>query len=106
MTRVATLDLCALADAIATGTISSVAATQAALDRLDGIGRKLNAVVRLNPAHALAAAEAADRKRASGAPLPPLHGVPLAHKDLFYRAGEVSAGGSKIRADFVPDVTA
>lgn len=106
MSSIAALDLCALADAIATGAISSVAATQAALDRLDGVGRKLNAVVRLNPASALAAAEAADRRRASGAALPPLHGVPLAHKDLFYRAGQVSAGGSRIRADFVPDITA
>jgi aspartyl-tRNA(Asn)/glutamyl-tRNA(Gln) amidotransferase subunit A len=33
-------------------------------------------------------------------------GVPLAHKDLFYRAGDLSAGGSKIRADFRADITA
>ena len=35
-----------------------------------------------------------------------LHGVPLAHKDMFYRAGEVCTCGSKIRDDFVPDHTA
>jgi len=36
----------------------------------------------------------------------PLHGVPLAHKDLFYRAGKVTACGSRVRKDFVPATTA
>ena len=35
-----------------------------------------------------------------------LHGVPLAHKDMFYRAGRVSGCGSRIRAAFTPDHTA
>ncbi|QDM18926.1 amidase [Tardiphaga sp. vice304] len=103
---IASLDLCTLADAIAAGEITSVAATTLTLDRLDTVGRKLNAVVRLDATRALEAADAADRKRASGATLPPLHGVPLAHKDLFYRAGDLSAGGSKIRTDFRADTTA
>jgi aspartyl-tRNA(Asn)/glutamyl-tRNA(Gln) amidotransferase subunit A len=103
---IAGLDLCALSDAIAKGEVSSVEATTVALERLDLIGRKLNAVVRLDDERALNAAETADKLRASGASLRPLHGVPLAHKDLFYRAGDLSGGGSKIRADFRADVTA
>jgi aspartyl-tRNA(Asn)/glutamyl-tRNA(Gln) amidotransferase subunit A len=103
---IAALDLCALADAIAAGEVTSVAATTVALERLETVGGKLNAVVRLDVDRALEAAAAADNLRATGAALPPLHGVPLAHKDLFYRAGDLSAGGSKIRADFRPDVTA
>ncbi|MBC7580386.1 MAG: amidase [Tardiphaga sp.] len=103
---IAALDLCALADAIATGEVTSVAATTVALRRLETVGRKLNAVVRLDGARALEAAEDADKLRRGGARLSPLHGVPLAHKDLFYRAGDLSAGGSKIRADFRADVTA
>ncbi|WP_445489937.1 amidase [Rhodopseudomonas sp. RCAM05734] len=104
---IAELDLCALSHALAKGDITSVAATTVALDRLDTVGRKLNAVVRLDSARALEAAEAADKLRATGVVLlPPLHGVPLAHKDLFYRAGDLSAGGSKIRAGFRADVTA
>ena len=35
-----------------------------------------------------------------------LAGVPLAHKDMFYRAGRVSSGGSKIRRDWVAKETA
>ncbi len=103
---IASLDLCAVANAIAAGEITSLAATKVALDRLETIGRKLNAVVRLDGARALEAADAADRLRAGGATLSPLHGVPLAHKDLFYRAGDLSAGGSKIRAEFRADTTA
>ncbi|MGM4895357.1 amidase [Tardiphaga sp. 839_C3_N1_4] len=103
---IAALDLCALADAVAKGEVTSVKATTVALERLDLIGRKLHAVVRLDDERALDAAEAADKLRASGAALPMLHGVPLAHKDLFYRAGDLSGGGSKIRADFRADVTA
>lgn len=103
--QIAALDLDALATAIAQGDVTSVDATTVALDRLDGVGRKLNAVVRLEREPALEAAETADRLRASGAALPPLHGVPLAHKDLFYRAGHLSCGGSKIRSDFRAEVT-
>lgn len=104
-TQIAALDLSTLARAIADGEVTSVRATTIALDRLADIGRKLNAVVRLDDARALEGAAAADRLRASGAVLPPLHGVPLAHKDLFYRADDLSGGGSKIRADFRADVT-
>src|SRR6202008_4147816 len=35
-----------------------------------------------------------------------LHGVPLAHKDMYYRAGRISACGSRLRAQFRPTVTA
>lgn len=35
----------------------------------------------------------------------PAGGVPLAHKDMFYRAGRVSSGGSKILRDWVPATT-
>ena len=46
------------------------------------------------------------RRWASGEAVGVLHGVPLAHKDLLYRAGRVSTGGSKILRDKVADVTA
>ena len=103
---IASLDLTALAAAIASGEVSSEAATTAALDRLETVGRKLKAVKRLDRAGALESARAADKARASGARLGPLHGVPLAHKDLFYRKGELSEGGAKIRAGFRAEATA
>src|SRR4029077_19750620 len=47
-----------------------------------------------------------DAARASGEVLGPLHGVPLAHKDMYYRAGRVSGCGSKIRRDETQTTTA
>lgn len=103
---VATLDLTALAAAIASGDLTSEAATTVALDRLETVGRKLKAVKRLDRTGALEAARAADKARAAGAALGPLHGVPLAHKDLFYRKGDLSEGGAKIRCGFRAETTA
>jgi aspartyl-tRNA(Asn)/glutamyl-tRNA(Gln) amidotransferase subunit A len=91
------------ADAIKAGTISAVELTQACLARIDRLQPKLNAFIRIEAERALAAARACDNARDKSAPL---HGVPLAHKDMFYRAGVPCTCGSKIRADFVPQVTA
>ncbi len=100
------LSLSELAEAIARGEISSRAATEASLARLKAIGPKLNAVVLIEEEQALTAADKADAARKAGKPLGLLHGVPLAHKDLFYRRGRPCAGGSKIRQGFVPQATA
>jgi aspartyl-tRNA(Asn)/glutamyl-tRNA(Gln) amidotransferase subunit A len=54
---------------------------------------------------ALAAADAADAALAKGASRGVLHGVPLAHKDMYYDAGKVVTCGSKIRRDFVATTT-
>ncbi len=100
------LSLSELAEALARGEITSRAATESSLARLKAIGPKLNAVVLIEEEQALAAADRADAARKAGKPLGLLHGVPLAHKDLFYRRGRPCAGGSKIRQGFVPQVTA
>jgi aspartyl-tRNA(Asn)/glutamyl-tRNA(Gln) amidotransferase subunit A len=99
-------DLVGVAEAIRNGDAGAEQVTQLCLDRLEQDGRACNAVVRLDAQAALEAARAADLARARGAALGPLHGVPLAHKDLFYRAGRPCAGGSKIRAGYVPGETA
>lgn len=95
-----------LARAIAAGEVRSVDATRACLEALQSTGRALQAVVRLWPERALAEAEACDRERARGRLRGPLHGVPLAHKDMFYRAGELCEFGSTVYAGFRPQTTA
>jgi aspartyl-tRNA(Asn)/glutamyl-tRNA(Gln) amidotransferase subunit A len=80
--------------------------TRIALDRLERIGPALNAVAGLDRDGALAVAAAADADLAKGRVRGPLHGVPLAHKDMYYRKGRVTACGSRINADFRPDRTA
>ena len=95
-----------LAAAIATGKMSSLEATRACLARIEQYDNDLGSVAGIDRQAAEDAARAADAELAAGTRRGPLHGVPLAHKDMFYRAGRVSACGSKILADFVPDHTA
>jgi aspartyl-tRNA(Asn)/glutamyl-tRNA(Gln) amidotransferase subunit A len=106
MTSALDLTLVEAADALARGEVSSTELTQAALARARELGPKLNCIARLDEADALRAAEQADSERRKGGRLGPLHGVPLAHKDLFYMEGKVVACGSKIRRDYRPALTA
>jgi amidase len=74
------------------------------LDRIAGVNPRINAVVSLCPDEALAQADAADRRAATGAPRGPLHGLPIAIKDLEDTAGIRTTYGSKLFADHVPTV--
>lgn len=104
--ELARLSLAEVAGCIAARQLSSVEVARACLDRIGNQGERLNLVADIDPASVLAAAKAADDELATRGPRGPLHGVPLAHKDMFYRSGRISACGSRIRADFVPDHTA
>lgn len=91
--------------ALRRGDVSSVEVTRACLDRIEKQQPRLNCFASFDGEGALAAAEAADRERSAGTRGGPLHGVPLAHKDMFYRKGEVTDFGSKICKDYVADDT-
>jgi aspartyl-tRNA(Asn)/glutamyl-tRNA(Gln) amidotransferase subunit A len=81
-----------LAAAIRARQVTAVAAMEAVLDRARQVQPKLNCFLRIDEQPALEAARRADREPPRGA----LHGVPMAHKDMYYRHGVVSSGGSKI----------
>lgn len=100
------LGLSEVATLIARRKASSVEVTTACVGRIQRYKDLLGCVAAFDPEQVLAAAAQADHDLAHGHVRGRLHGVPLAHKDMFYRAGRVSACGSRIRADFVPDVTA
>ncbi len=100
------LTLSEAADGVRDGHYSSIDLTQATLDRIETINPKLNAFIHVEAEYALKAAAAVDADRAAGRPLGPLAGVPLAHKDMYYRAGMLATCGSKIRKDFRPSITA
>jgi aspartyl-tRNA(Asn)/glutamyl-tRNA(Gln) amidotransferase subunit A len=82
------LTLTALAAAIAERKISSSEATRACLDRIGRLDGRLRAFITLDGDGALARARALDADLAVGRRRGPLHGVPLAYKDLC-RAGEL-----------------
>ncbi len=104
--RLTHLSLIETAEGIASGAFSSEEVTRACIARIEALQPRLNCFIRLEAEDALEAARAADRARANGMALGPLHGVPLAHKDMFYRAGKPSTGGNAIQRDFVPGYTA
>ena len=91
------LDLAGAAEAIRARQISSHGLTEWCLERIAALDPRLKAFFRVDADAALAAATRADRKRARGEALGPLHGVPLAHKDLFFRTGLVTRAGSLTR---------
>jgi aspartyl-tRNA(Asn)/glutamyl-tRNA(Gln) amidotransferase subunit A len=95
----------AAASAIRRRTISSVELTNVLLDRIERWNPVLNAFVRIEPDEALAAGKAADRALARGRAKGPLHGIPLAHKDMYYSAGKVAGCGSKLRENWIAPVT-
>jgi aspartyl-tRNA(Asn)/glutamyl-tRNA(Gln) amidotransferase subunit A len=101
----ALLSLTAVAKAIAQKRFSSRETTQSCLDRIALWQPRLNAFMEIEAEAALAAADAADAALAKGNRRGALHGVPLAHKDMYYEAGKVVTCGSRIRRDFVATVT-
>ncbi|MEC7301468.1 MAG: amidase [Pseudomonadota bacterium] len=103
--EIAALSLADVGEKIAKREISSLEATEAALDRIERYGEKLHVVVHCDQDAARASARKADEDLASGNVRGPMHGVPLAHKDMYYRAGWTAACGSNILDGFVPDVT-
>jgi aspartyl-tRNA(Asn)/glutamyl-tRNA(Gln) amidotransferase subunit A len=104
-TEPALMSLVAVAKAIADKKFSSREVTQSCLNRIAEWQPRLNAFMAIEAESALAAADAADAALAKGNSRGPLHGVPLAHKDMYYDAGKVVTCGSKIRRDFVATTT-
>ncbi|MDP7641443.1 MAG: amidase family protein, partial [Alphaproteobacteria bacterium] len=85
------------AEAIRTKKLSSVEVVRAAIARAEALQPVLNCFIQLLGDEALAEAKRADAELARGQLRGPLHGVPLAHKDMYYRAGKRTTCGSKIR---------
>lgn len=84
-----------LAERMACGALSSRSLVETCLERIARLDGKLHAFVEVFETEALAAAEAADRARAAGRARGPLHGIPVAIKDLFDFAGSPSGCGSR-----------
>ncbi len=100
--RICELDLQALSEAIVTGKVSSVEATEAYLRRIERYDGVLQSYITVMADHAIARARAADAERRRGARVGPLHGVPLALKDLIAVANVRMTAGSQSMADCVP----
>lgn len=91
-----TFTLTELSAGLAAKRFSSREIVDALLGRIAKANGKLHAFTEVYADAARAIADGADRARAAGFPLPPLHGLPVAYKDLCDIAGKVGTGGSKM----------
>ena len=95
-----------LAPRLAAREISPVEVTDAALARLEQLEARLNAFITVTAESARHAARAAEAAIQAGHYQGPLHGVPVAIKDLYATRGVATTFGSPLYADWVPDFDA
>lgn len=87
---------------VRSGKISPVEVTKAMLARVEALDANLHSYARVTPELALKQAEQAEKEIQAGDVRSPLHGIPLAVKDLFDTKCIVTAGGMPIHAQRVP----
>jgi aspartyl-tRNA(Asn)/glutamyl-tRNA(Gln) amidotransferase subunit A len=94
------------AHALRSGQTTSTELTEACLARIDQLNPRLNAFITVTPEIARRQAAQADAELGSGHDRGPLHGIPIAHKDLLCTMGVRTTSGSKIFAEYTPDFSA
>ena len=103
----AATDLCYLtiseaAELLRRRELSPVELTRAHLDRIDAVDGRLDSYVTVLRDEAMGAARAAEREIANGGYRGPMHGVPIALKDLYATAGVRTTANSRVMADWAP----
>jgi len=103
MTEICSLSAVELARRVRARDLSARDVVGGYLKRIADINPRVNAIVTLVADRAMEHAAAADEAQARGEALGPLHGLPIAHKDLQPTRGIRTTFGSPIYRDFVPD---
>ncbi len=81
--------------------LSPVELVQAMLERISTYGKRINAYIACYAEEAIQAARTAEDAIAHGRPLGPLHGIPIAVKDLFCTVGLPTTAGTRVFKDVV-----
>ena len=100
------LSVAQAAGEIRRGSLSPVELAQSLLTRIDALDPSLKAWVTIDREEVLSEAQRREEELGQGGPKGPIHGVPVGLKDIYYTAGMLTACGSRINADFVPDYDA
>jgi aspartyl-tRNA(Asn)/glutamyl-tRNA(Gln) amidotransferase subunit A len=99
---VANLSIAAAARALRAREYSPLELTEAYLRRIEALNPKVNAYITVTAERALEDAQRATAEFAAAKVRGPLHGIPVAHKDLYETAGIRTTAGSKIHAHYIP----
>jgi amidase len=91
-----------MAARIRRGELSAREVLDAHLGQIERLNPRVNAIITLDADGARVRATAADEAQARGATLGPLHGLPIAHKDLVETAGMRTTFGSPLFRDYIP----
>lgn len=83
--------------------VSSLELTRRCLERIDRFNPAFNAFITVTREAAEKRASEMDAELTHGIDRGPLHGIPIAYKDLVFTKGVRTTAGSKLYADFVPD---
>jgi amidase len=92
-----------LAEKIRSKELSAKEVMKTHLDQIERVNPKVNAIVTYLPEQAMEGAGAADEMLARGDAIGPLHGIPIAHKDLVDTKDILTTYGSPIYKENVPD---
>jgi aspartyl-tRNA(Asn)/glutamyl-tRNA(Gln) amidotransferase subunit A len=93
--------IAATAARLARGEVTSERLTEECLARIESLNPQLNAFVTVTSAEALATARTADKEREARQVRGPLHGIPIALKDIVDQAGVPTTASSNVRRDHV-----
>src|SRR5687768_11259854 len=100
--EIASMSLAEMAALVQSRKLTPLELTESYLRRIERLNPRLNAYVTVTAERARADAQRATEEIAAGNYRGPLHGMPIALKDLYDTAGIRTAGGAKILFDRVP----
>lgn len=106
MTDLTTLGIAEAGRLMARGDLTAIALTEAFLDRIAAVDSKVHSYITVTADVARNAARQADMEMKGGVRRGPLHGIPIALKDIYETAGIRTTGHSHLKADYVPAVDA
>ena len=101
-----TLSIAQAGNLMTRGEITSTALTEAFLARIEAVDHKIASFITVTADRARIAAKQADMELSQGLNRGPLHGIPIALKDIYETEGVLTTGHSHLRADYVPAVDA
>jgi aspartyl-tRNA(Asn)/glutamyl-tRNA(Gln) amidotransferase subunit A len=104
--ELATLTIAQAGGLLARGEITATALTEAFLTRIEALDHKIASYITVTADRARNAAKQADMELSGGSRRGPLHGIPIALKDIYETEGVLTTGHSHLCKDYVPTVDA